>query len=101
MRANRETEPEITSGFLTRARAIASRCRCPPDRFFPPFLDESQQLVGLLLHEIPHGRLLARLHHILVRGLRAAVRDVVADAAVEKHRRLVVVRSEAVRLVEG
>mmetsp|Transcript_93851 Transcript_93851/g.176399 ORF Transcript_93851/g.176399 Transcript_93851/m.176399 type:complete len:103 (+) Transcript_93851:617-925(+) len=26
----------MTSGFLTMARAIAIRCRCPPEKFEPP-----------------------------------------------------------------
>jgi len=65
--ARRSSSSRI-GAFRRRARAIAIRCRCPPDSFTPRFPDLRVVGLGQPPDEVVRLRQPRRLHHLLVAG---------------------------------
>ena len=72
---------DVDLGRFTRALAIASRCRWPPDTFVPPCAIGASSPLGHGLDEVARLGDLERGPELLVRGVRLAVAQVRRDRA--------------------
>ena len=72
-------------GLVTRARAMAMRWRCPPDRLLPRSCDDGVVALRQLEDELVRAGERGRGHDALDRHGRVGERDVLADRAVEEH----------------
>ena len=73
-----------SAGRRITARAIASRCRCPPEKLMPPWATRIARPSAWARHEVVGRRHPQRVPHLVVGRVGLAVAQVVGDRAGEQ-----------------